>query len=151
VIVDRAGIERLLPHRDPFVMVDRLLEVEHGKRAVAEKDVRADEDWARGHFPGNPIFPGVLLTEAMAQTAALAFLATNPDHAGTEVYLVGVDKLRFRRPVRPGDTVRVEVTVTSEKRRIWFFDAVATVGGDKVADGSFLATIQLRARAEETP
>jgi 3-hydroxyacyl-[acyl-carrier-protein] dehydratase len=148
VIVDRSGIERLLPHRDPFVMVDRLVEVEHGKRAVAEKDVRADEDWARGHFPGHPIFPGVLLTEAMAQTAALAFLACNPEHAGTEVYLLGADKLRFRRPVRPGDTVRIEVTVTGEKRRIWFFDAVATVGGERVGDGSFLATIQQRAPAE---
>jgi 3-hydroxyacyl-[acyl-carrier-protein] dehydratase len=148
VIIDREGIERLLPHREPFVMVDRLLEVEHGKRAVAEKDVRADEDWARGHFPGNPIFPGVLLTEAMAQTAALAFLAVNPDRAGAEVYLLGVDKLRLRKVVRPGDTLRIEVTVTGEKRRIWFFDAVATVGGERVADGSFLATIQHR---EEVP
>jgi 3-hydroxyacyl-[acyl-carrier-protein] dehydratase len=142
--MDRAGIERLLPHRDPFVMVDRLLEVEHGKRAVAEKDVSASEDWARGHFPGNPVFPGVLLTEAMAQTAGLAFLASNPEHAGSDVFLLGVDKLRFRKVVRPGDTVRIEVTVTGEKRRIWFFDAIATVGGQRVADGSFLATLQER-------
>ncbi|MCB9686980.1 MAG: 3-hydroxyacyl-ACP dehydratase FabZ [Alphaproteobacteria bacterium] len=139
--MDREGIEAALPHRDPFVMVDELVEVELRKRAVAIKRVRADEDWARGHFPGNPVFPGVLLIEALAQTAALCYLA-DPEMAGMGVFLLGVDKMRFRKVVRPGDELRLEVTVTAEKRKIVFFDVLATVGGDKVADGGIMATLQ---------
>jgi 3-hydroxyacyl-[acyl-carrier-protein] dehydratase len=142
-MMDRDEILELLPHRDPFLMVDRLIEVDPGQRAVGTKAVRADEDWARGHFPGNPIFPGVLITEALAQVAALVFLAAHRDRAGSTVYLVGVDKIRFRRPVRPGEELRLEVTVTGQKRRIWMFDGRATVDGERVADGSFLATVQL--------
>lgn len=141
-MMDRDEILRLLPHRDPFLMVDRLVELEPGKRAVGIKDVRADEDWARGHFPGDPIFPGVLITEALAQVAALIFLAGHQDHAGATVYLVGVDKIRFRRPVRPGEALRLAVEVTGQKRRIWTFDGRATVGDERVAEGSFLATVQ---------
>ena len=141
-MMERDEILTLLPHRDPFLMVDRLLELEPNKRAVGVKYVRADEDWARGHFPGNPILPGVLIAEALAQVAALIFLAENRDRARTIVYLVGVDKIRFRRPVRPGDELRLTVDVTGGKRRIWTFDGLATVDGTRVADGSFLATIQ---------
>jgi 3-hydroxyacyl-[acyl-carrier-protein] dehydratase len=142
-MMERDEILSLLPHRDPFLMVDRLIEIEPGRRAVGIKAVRADEDWARGHFPGDPIFPGVLITEALAQVAALVFLAAHRERARTVVYLVGIDKIRFRRPVRPGDELRLEVEVTGEKRRIWMFDGRATVGGERVADGSFLATIQM--------
>ena len=144
-MMDREEIEQLLPHRDPFLMVDRLVELDAGQRAVGTKAVRADQDWARGHFPGDPIFPGVLITEALAQVAALIFLADNRDRAGSAVYLVGLDKIRFRRPVRPGEELRLEVTVTGRKRRIWIFEGKATVDGQRVADGSFLATVQLEA------
>jgi 3-hydroxyacyl-[acyl-carrier-protein] dehydratase len=141
-MMERDEILGLLPHRDPFLMVDRLVELDPGKRAVGIKSVRDDEDWARGHFPGNPVLPGVLITEALAQVAALIFLASHRDRAGTTVYLVGIDKIRFRRVVRPGDELRLEVTVTGNKRRIWMFDGTATVNGERAADGSFLATVE---------
>ncbi len=141
--MERDEIEALLPHREPFLMVDRLVEVEPGVRAVGIKEVRADEDWARGHFPGNPIFPGVLITEALAQGAALIFLCGHPERAGATFYLVGVDKMRFRRVVRPGDILRLEVALTSSKRRLWFFDvAASTTQGERVANGTILATVE---------
>jgi len=141
--MDRDAILALLPHRDPFLMVDRMLEIEPGVRGVGVKDVRADEDWARGHFPGNPILPGVLVTEALAQVAAIVHLAAHADRAGhVRVYLVGVDKMRFRRPIRPGDTVHLAVALTGHKRNLWTFEGEATVDGERVADGRFLAAIE---------
>ena len=138
--MERDEILSLLPHRDPFVWIDRVVEID-ARRIVAIKEVRDHEDWCRGHFPGRPIFPGVLIAEAMAQSAALIYLAQHRDRAGAEVYLVGMDKLRFRRPVRPGDDLRIEVCVTNERRGMWTFDAEATVDGARVANGSFLATV----------
>lgn len=140
--MDLEAIKALLPHREPFLMVDRIVEITPGERAVGVKAVRADEDWARGHFPGQPIFPGVLITEALAQVAALVWLSGAPERAGTTVYLVGVDKMRFRRVVRPGDELRLEVRFTGAKRRIWMFEGAATVGGERAADGSFMATVE---------
>ncbi len=142
MILSRTDIEGLLPHRDPFLMVDRLIAVDPGRSAVGVTEVRADQDWARGHFPGNPVFPGVLIAEALAQVAALVYLTDHRDEAGATVYLVGFDKLRFRKPVRPGDDLHLDVTVTGSKRRLWFFDGVATVDGQRVANGSFLATVE---------
>lgn len=139
--MDRSEIERLLPHRPPFLMVDRVEEIEPGVRAIAVKHVGGDEFWVPGHFPGDPIMPGVLIAEALAQVAALVFLSASDDRAGRAVYLVGMDKMRFRRPVRPGDDLVLDVKVTDKRRRMWFFDAVATVGGQRVADGQFLATV----------
>lgn len=143
-MMDRAEIERLLPHREPFLMVDRLVELEPGVRAVGIKDVRADEDWCRGHFPGNPILPGVLIAEALAQVAALVHIAAEPeeDRAGALAYLVGFDKMRFRRPVRPGDALRLEVEATGRKRAIYVFSGLATVDGERVANGSFMAAVE---------
>lgn len=136
-------IRALLPHREPFLMVDAILELEAGHRAVGIKRVRADEDWARGHFPGLPVFPGVLITEALAQVAALLWRASNPDAGRAIPYLVGLDKMRFRRVVRPGDDLRLEVTFAGQKRRIWQFEGAATVGGERAADGQFLATVEV--------
>jgi 3-hydroxyacyl-[acyl-carrier-protein] dehydratase len=140
--MERDEIEALLPHREPFLMVDRLLEVDPGERAVAVKHVHGDEDWCRGHFPGNPVMPGVLIAEALAQTAALVYLTGHREQAGATVYLVGMDKLRFRKPVRPDCDLRLEVEVTGRKRRMWFFDGTATVDGQRVANGSFMATVE---------
>ncbi len=138
--MNREAILELLPHRDPFLMVDEVLEIDPD-RIVAFKHVRDDEDWCRGHFPGNPILPGVLITEAMAQSAALIYLDSHRDRAGSTVYLVGADKLRFRRPVRPGDTLRLEVAVTGQRRGMWTFEGTATVDGVRVANGTFMATV----------
>jgi len=138
--MEREEILSLLPHRDPFVMVDRVVELGED-RIVATKEVRDTEDWARGHFPGNPVFPGVLISEALAQAAALIYLGNHRDDAGTAVYLVGFDKMRFRKVVRPGDDLRLEVERTRQRRNMWFFEGTAYVGDDRVANGSFMATI----------
>ena len=141
--VDRTEVEALLPHREPFLLVDRVLEVEPGVKAVGEKVVRDDEFWVPGHFPGEPIMPGVLITEAIAQVAGIAHMAgLEPGERG-HVYLVGVDKMRFRRMVRPGDVLHLTAEVTGKKRGLWFFAGSATTAeGEKVADGEFIAKIE---------
>jgi 3-hydroxyacyl-[acyl-carrier-protein] dehydratase len=133
-------IEQIIPHRPPFRMVDRVELVEPGARIVAFKDVRHDEFWADAHFPGNPVMPGVLVVEALAQAAAVMMLTKEGAPAGALTYLVGMDKFRFRRIVRPGDVLRLEVCATKSRRNFWNFEAVATVGGERAANGSFLAT-----------
>ena len=131
----------MLPHRPPMLLVDRVLEVIPAEHVVAEHDVRADAFWCSGHFPGNPVMPGVLIAEALAQTAALVHLAAHPDAGGTTVLLAGMDKVRFRKPVVPGDTLRLDVRALSCRRGIYQFEAVATVEGQRVANGAFLAAV----------
>lgn len=139
--LDRPALEALLPHRDPMFMLDEILSIEPGVRAHARKTVRADEPWVEGHFPGNPIFPGVLLTEAFAQAAGVVALTAHPEHAGKAVYLVGLDRVRFRRPVRPGDVIDVQVETIDVRRGIWRFQASATVAGERAADAEVMATL----------
>jgi 3-hydroxyacyl-[acyl-carrier-protein] dehydratase len=139
--VNREQIEALLPHRAPMLLVDRVLELEPGHRIVAEYDVDGDAPWFAGHFPNNPILPGVLVTEALAQAAGVLYMSDNNSDAGSTVYLLGMDKMRFRRPVRPGETLRLEVTLGRNRRRMAFFDVEARVGEERVANGSLLATI----------
>ena len=133
-------IRSLLPHRAPMLLVDEIEEIEPGVRAVGIKHVRADEFWCSGHFPGDPILPGVLLAEAMAQVGGVVYMATQ-EQAGGGVYLLGFDKIRFRKPVRPGDRLRMEVAVVNQRRSIWTFSCEARVGDDRVANGTFLATV----------
>ena len=140
--MDRDQIMALLPHRPPMLMVDRILEMEPGKRAVGEHDVLEDAFWCVGHFPGDPMMPGVLIAESMAQVAALIHLAAHPDAGGSTVLLAGMDKLRFRKPVRPGDVLRLEVEAVNARRGIYQFEAVAMVDGIRVANGRFLAAVQ---------
>lgn len=134
-------IMRLLPHRFPFLMIDRVEEVVPGQRAVAIKCVSVNEPQFQGHFPNTPIMPGVLLCEAFAQTAGIVALSEHEDFAGQTVYLLGLDKVRFRKPVRPGDRVRIVAEKDSESRGVWKFKVVATVDGVKVADGGVLASV----------
>lgn len=133
-------IRALLPHRPPLLLVDRVLALQAGVSAEAEHDVRADAFWVVGHFPGEPILPGVLIAEAMAQTAAIAALSAESEGQGA-VYLVGYDKLRFRRPVRPGDTLRMRAEHVETRRRMATFTVEAFVGDDRVASGTLLATL----------
>lgn len=140
-MMDRDAIQRLLPHRPPFLLIDEVVALEPGVRAEARYAVIGDEPWFAGHFPGSPILPGVLVTEALAQTAAVVHLSERPEEAGREVYLVGVDRMRFRRPVRPGDVLTLHVEVAEQRRRLWTFTARATVDGARVADGKLLATV----------
>jgi beta-hydroxyacyl-ACP dehydratase FabZ len=139
--LDREAVMAVLPHRYPFLLVDRVHDLVRGERAIGVKQVTDDEPWAPGHFPGQPVMPGVLVAEALAQVAGVIALTANPEYAGQAVYLLGFDKIRFRKPVRPGDQLDLEVVVTSRRRTMWFFEGTATVNGERVADGSFLATV----------
>ncbi len=134
-------ILRLLPHRYPFLMVDRVIAVDEGRSVTAVKCVTVNEPQFQGHFPDKPIFPGVLLTEAFAQVAGLVALSSNPDRAGDRFYLLGLDRVRFRRPVRPGDRIEITATKTDARKDVWTFRCVARVDGDKVADGQVMAAL----------
>jgi 3-hydroxyacyl-[acyl-carrier-protein] dehydratase len=139
--MERTEIEALLPHRGAMLWVDRLTTVEPGVRAVGTRAIRHDEFWVAGHFPGHAVLPGVLVAEALAQVGALAWLAGHPETAGQAVYLVGIDKLRFRRPVRPGEVLELDVRVTDVRHGMLRCEGSARVGGERVADGTFLATL----------
>lgn len=133
-------IMALIPHRHPFLLIDRILELEPGTRAVAEKLVGADEPFFAGHFPGNPIMPGVLIIEALAQTGAVAALSL-PEHRGRRIVLAGIDNCRFRRIVRPGEALRLEVSVEKIRRGIGKAQAHATVAGESVCEAGLLFAI----------
>jgi len=140
-MMDIDKIMSLLPHRYPFLMIDRVEEVDPGERAVAIKCVSVNEPQFQGHFPQTPIMPGVLITEAFAQTAGIVALSAHEELAGATVYLLGLDKVRFRKPVRPGDRLVITAEKDSVNRGIWKFRVVATVDGVKVADGGVMATV----------
>jgi 3-hydroxyacyl-[acyl-carrier-protein] dehydratase len=136
-------IMALLPHRYPFLLVDRVLAMEPEKSIVSLKNVTINEPFFQGHFPGEPIMPGVLIVEAMAQTwGILALHARNPeDIRSANVRFLGIDKCRFRRPVVPGDQLRFELVGLSQKRGIWKFSGKAFVDGTLAAEAELLATM----------
>ncbi len=129
-----------LPHRYPFLMVDRVTECEPGKRLVGIKNVSFNEPYFTGHFPDKPVMPGVLILEALAQaTGILAFKTLNKTNDDGSLYLlVGIDNARFKKQVFPGDQLKLEVVITRTIRNIWKFDAVATVDGQVVASAKLM-------------
>ena len=141
-MMDIVEIQQLLPHRYPFLLVDRVVEVVPGQKLVAYKNVTMNEDFFNGHFPGHPVMPGVLILEALAQaTAILAYKTENMDPKNMVTYLMGVDGARFRKPVVPGDRLQLNIEVIRHKGAIWKTKGTATVEGVKVAEGEFLATV----------
>ncbi len=136
-----AEILKILPHRYPFLLVDRILEVEKGKRIVGIKNVTFNEEFFQGHFPGNPVMPGVLIIEAMAQVAAIGLLGVVPEHEKKLLYLSGLDRCRFRRPVLPGDQLRIEAEIVNLKARACKCRASATVEGTLCAEAELLSTL----------
>lgn len=130
-------IMAIIPHRYPFLLVDRVVELEPGLRAVGEKLVSANEPQFMGHFPGNPIMPGVLIIEALAQTGAVAALSL-PENKGKLVLFAGIDSVRFKRVVRPGDLVRLEVSLDKIRRGIGKGSGRATVEGQLVCEAELL-------------
>lgn len=140
MIMDIEGIREHLPHRYPFLLVDRVVELTPGESIEAYKNLSINEPYFDGHFPGNPVFPGVLLVEAMAQAAGiLGFKTMGKTPAdGSIYYLVGVDNLRFKRPCVPGDQVRLLATIVSERRGIWKFDVRAMVEEATAASATIL-------------
>ena len=133
--MEAAQIMEILPHRYPFLLVDRVLELEPGVRAVAVKQVTANEPQFTGHFPGRPIMPGVLMVEALAQTAGIAVL-TLPDYRGKIGLFAGIDDCRFKRLVAPGDTLRLEVTVEKLRGMFGRVRAVASVDGEVAVEAT---------------
>jgi 3-hydroxyacyl-[acyl-carrier-protein] dehydratase len=142
--LDINQIKEYLPHRYPMLLVDRVLDWEKDTRITAIKNVTANEEFFNGHFPGKPVMPGVLMIEAMAQTAAiLSFLSMGqkPDET-TLVYFLGIDNARFKRPVEPGDQLKMEVEIVRVTRGIWKYKAKATVDGQLAVEGDLMCTLR---------
>ncbi|MEW6662940.1 MAG: 3-hydroxyacyl-ACP dehydratase FabZ [Bacillota bacterium] len=139
-MLDINEILQTIPHRYPFILVDRILELEKGKRAVGLKNVTINEPFFQGHFPGRPVMPGVLILEAMAQVGAVALLSL-PEYAGKVALFAGVDGVRFRRPVVPGDQLRLEVEILKFKGSIGKGQAKAYVGECLAAEGELIFAI----------
>lgn len=131
---DVRWIQEILPHRYPFLLVDRVLELVPGERVVAVKNVSVNEEYFQGHFPGHPVMPGVLLLEAMAQAGGLLMLFDLDDRESKLFYFTGVERARFRRPVVPGDQVRLEVDLLQRRKQFCKLEAKALVEGDLVAE-----------------
>ena len=141
-MMDVQEIQKLLPHRYPFLLVDRVVSIEPGKALRAYKNVSVNEPFFEGHFPGHPVMPGVLVLEALAQASAiLAYRSTGFDPAQKVTYLMAIDAAKFRRPTVPGDRLELEVEVLRFKGAIMKTRGVAKVDGEVVAEGEFLATV----------
>ena len=132
-------IECILPHRFPFLLVDRIVELVPGESAVGLKNATINEHFFSGHFPGNPIMPGVLIIEALAQTAGV--LAFKSGMQGKAVYFMSIDKVKFRKPVVPGDQVRLEVKVLQQRGKVWKFTGQAVVDGKVASEAEFTAMV----------
>ena len=139
--LDRAGIEAILPHREPFLLIDEVLELVPGERVVARKQVRGDEWYFRGHFPGRPVMPGVLIVEAMAQTGAVAVLSEE-ENRGRIALFAGIDDTRFKRIVEPGDELQLECTLEQVRGPIGKGRARATVDGQLAARGTLTFAVE---------
>ncbi|HLZ78389.1 MAG TPA: 3-hydroxyacyl-ACP dehydratase FabZ [Sphingomonas sp.] len=140
--IDILRIMELIPHRPPFLMIDKLVDVVAGERAIGIKNVTINEGFFQGHFPARPVMPGVLIIEAMAQTAAVLVVHTlGPAAQGKLVYFMSVDNARFRRPVVPGDTLKVHVASLRHRGNVWKFEAQAKVDGKLCAEATYAAMI----------
>jgi 3-hydroxyacyl-[acyl-carrier-protein] dehydratase len=142
--MDIHEILKNLPHRYPILLVDRVLEVVPGERIVALKNVTVNEPFFPGHYPHHPVMPGVLIVEALAQTAAILSFKTmgdGPDDKSV-YYFVGIDGARFKRPVSPGDQLIMEVSIVANKRGLWKFSAVAKVDGQVATEAELMCTVR---------
>ncbi len=139
-LLNQEQIKEIIPHRDPFLLIDEILELTPGVRAVGQKYLRPDESWFAGHFPGQPVQPGVLTIEMLAQTGAVCALSL-PENKGKIAFFAGIDKARFRGIARPGDTLLLEVEVTKTSHGISFCKGTATVEGRRVVTAEFSCSI----------
>lgn len=132
-------IEQLIPHRPPFLLIDRVTSYEIGKSIVAIKNVSMTDPYLQGHFPGNPVMPGVLIIEGLAQASAVLGRLTDP--TSSSVLLTEISSARFRKPVVPGDTLSIEVSVLKHRKPFYWFSGIAKVDGEQVAEVSFSARL----------
>ncbi len=141
-ILEARDIQSLLLMRYPILYVDRILEIVEGRRVVGVKNFTVNEPFFQGHFPGHPIVPGTVLIEAMAQVGGIFVARTEPEKGNHLMYLVGLDRVRFRRPVVPGDRVVFELDLLKRRRDIWKVQGVASVEGTRVMEAILIATVQ---------
>ena len=146
VILDSVAIQAILPHRYPFLLVDRIIELEPRVRIVGIKQVTANEHFFTGHFPGAPVMPGVLQIEALAQVGAILALREFEDRESKIPFFTGIDNCRFRRPVVPGDTLRLEVTALRIGNKVQKMHGVASVDGNVTAEAEILSIIADRTK-----
>jgi 3-hydroxyacyl-[acyl-carrier-protein] dehydratase len=144
--LDVNEIMKILPHRYPFLMVDRIVALEYGKSCVGIKNVTINEPFFQGHFPGHPVMPGVLIVEAMAQVAGImAYLSSDDEIRKKVTYFMSIDNAKFRKPVFPGDQLRIEIETTFNRRGIWGVDGKAYVGENLVTEAALKATFAAKA------
>ncbi|MCH8028420.1 MAG: 3-hydroxyacyl-ACP dehydratase FabZ [Candidatus Dadabacteria bacterium] len=142
MIMDIDDIKEYIPHREPFLFVDSVVKIEPGKSIVARRLFRAEEDFFRGHFPSNPVVPGVIIVEAMAQVGGILVCKSNPEELRDKgPALVGIDKVRFRKPVSPGDEVEFEVQILRSRAKMWILQGIARVEKEKVATANIMASV----------
>ncbi len=130
IVYNKEQIKEIIPHRDPFLLIDEVNEIEVGKRVVATKYIKEDDFWFKGHFPEHPVTPGVLMVEMLAQAGCVAMLAL-PENKGKLGFFAGIDKVKFKRQVVPGDTLKLEVEIIKVKGPIGVGKGIATVDGQK--------------------
>ena len=140
-LLDVEAIKDMIPHRDPFLMIDEIRDLAPDHRLVGIKNVTGDESFFEGHFPSHPIMPGVLIVEAMAQTSAILVIGTIGKHPGSVVYFMSVEQARFRKPVFPGDRLILDVAKLRNRGKVWKFEGTALVGDTVVAEAIFTAMI----------
>mgnify|MGYP002570174725 CR=1 FL=1 len=133
VLLNQEQIKEIIPHRDPFLLIDEVLEMEVGKRVVARKYIKADDFWFKGHFPEKPVTPGVLMIEMLAQAGAVCILS-QPEFKGKIALFAGIDKAKFRAMAKPGDTLRLEVHFTKRRGPMAVAEGIAWVGDEKAAE-----------------
>ncbi|MBT3991387.1 MAG: 3-hydroxyacyl-ACP dehydratase FabZ [Rhodospirillaceae bacterium] len=142
VVIDIEKIVEMIPHRYPFLMIDRVTDLVPEVSAIGHKNVTINEPHFQGHFPTKPVMPGVLIVEAMAQTSAVLVVhSLGGNTEGKLVYFMSVENAKFRRPVQPGDVVKIHVQTKQHRKSVWKFDGVAKVDGQVVAEATFTAMI----------
>ena len=141
MVIEHHELGQYIPHRHPFLLIDRITHIEAFKRAVAIKNVTGSEYFFPGHFPGRPVMPGVLILEAMAQAAATLATYSSPGDRGKVIFFAGIDGARFRKPVIPGDTLIIEIQVVKVRSKVWKVKATARVGDEVVCEGDLTAVV----------
>ena len=138
---DIAAVLKMLPHRYPFLMVDRVIDICGDESGIGIKNVTFNEPHFQGHFPGNPVFPGVLMIEGMAQTAGVLCIGATPSVTPKSVFFLTIDKAKFRKPVRPGDTIEYHMRKINQRKTMWWFRGEAKVAGQTVAEAELGAML----------